>query len=170
MKEQWLLRPLLFLRPLPSPTKHLSLPTHNAPPLPMPRHLPPCAHPQFSTNDHKDTQGKQLRLLSAPALGFFPSIPPTSCFRQACKLWPKAGLPISGFLWEVGKEACLIFCSYRAISTERRRAYVFGALMDGESRSLLFPSSVANCRSGGWRRGRVYGSQGGSLGILGWLI
>ena len=33
--------------------------------------------------------------------------------------------------------------------------------MDGESRSLLFPSAVANSRSGGRRRGCVYGLQGG---------
>ena len=68
------------------------------------------------------------------------------------------------------EEACFIFLSYRAISTERGRAYVFGALMDGESRSLLFSSAVANYRSGGRRRGRVYALQGGALWILGWLI
>ena len=33
--------------------------------------------------------------------------------------------------------------------------------MDGESRSLLFSSAVANYRSGGRRRGKAYGLQGG---------
>ena len=144
----------------PSPTKHLSLPAQSSSPLTLQRHLAPCAHPQPSTNERKDTQGKQRPLLSAPALGFFPSNPPTSCFRPACKLWPKAGLPIHGFLGRAGEEAGFIFSSYRAISTERRRAYVFGALMDGESRSLSFPSVVANYRTGGRRRGKHQGFQG----------
>ena len=127
----------------------------------MPRHLPPCVHPQSSTNDHKDTQGMQLPLLSAPALGFFPSNSPVSCLRLACKPSPQACLSFHGFLSGATKEACFIFSSYRAISAERRHAYVFGALMDGESRSLLFPSAVATYRSGGRRRGGVYGLQGG---------
>lgn len=71
---------------------------------------------------------------------------------------------------EVGEEAYFIFSSYGAISTARRRAYVFGALMDGESRSLPFSPVVANYGSGGRRRGRVYGLQGGSLWIPSRLI
>lgn len=70
----------MFPRPLPSPTKHLLLPTPNATPFTIPRHLSPCAHPQPSTSDHKDSQGKQLRLLSIPALALFRSDPPASVF------------------------------------------------------------------------------------------
>ena len=165
MKELRLLRPLFVSAPPCHPPPNISSSLHttscpsqppphssssrNPLPLTLPRHLAPCTHPQPSTNVHKDTKGKQLPLLSAPALSFFPSNPPTSCFRPACKLWPKAGLPISGFLGRAGEEAGFIFSSYEAISTERRRAYVFGALLDEESRNLLFPPVVANYGSGG---------------------
>ena len=161
MKEQWLLHPLFVPAHHSFPSTRLVPPAHNATPFTMPRLRSPLPHSQSSTNDYKDTQGKHLPLLSVPAFGFFPSNPPTSCFRPACKPSPQACLSFPGSLSGATKEAYFIFSSYRAINTERRRAYVFGALLDGEDGCLFFPSAVATYRSGGRRRGRAYGLQGG---------
>ena len=136
VKEQWLLRPLVVSTRHAFCPKHLLPPTHTSSPLTMPRHLAPCAHPEPSTNEHEDTQGKQLRLLSTPALGFFPSNPPTSCFRPACKLCPKASLSISVFLWGVGKEASSSFLFYRA-ETHRAGCGIHPSKCKGEIGRIL---------------------------------
>ena len=141
MKKLRLLHPLLVSALHTFLAKHLLPPAHNATPFAMPRLLAPYLHPQSSTNDHKGTNGTQLPLLSAPALGFFQSNSPASCFRPACKPCPQACLSFPGFLWGAGEEAYFISLFYRVGSCRARRG-IHSSKYGGEGGGRLPPPFV----------------------------